>query len=163
MSIVCAAIPSNAAESTPSTYGPTGEPGSAARTDPNQMFASTNGVDRSTRRPDDLSIFSTRSRTSSAVRTVVVSSCTPRRAMKTVVGSLTQAKTKGGRHCARGCADDTRGLENAYRADGRVARREAQPSHALHLWHQMYQRGKVELANYDRDHRRLDRVADCPL
>jgi hypothetical protein len=56
--------------------------------EPSGSIASTKGVDRSTRRPDDFSIFSTRSRTSSAVRTVVVSSCTPWRATKTLVGSL---------------------------------------------------------------------------
>ena len=37
------------------------------------------------------------------------------------------------------------------------------PAHAMHMWHQMYKRGKVELAKYDDDHRRLDHVADCPL
>ena len=45
--------------------------------------ASTNGELRSTRRPDDLSIRSTRSRTSSWVSRVVVSSATPLRATKT--------------------------------------------------------------------------------
>jgi hypothetical protein len=34
---------------------------------------------------------------------------------------------------------------------------------ALHMWHAMYQRGKVELAQYDKDHRHLDRTADCPV
>ncbi len=47
------------------------------------QHASTNGLERSTRRPDDLSIRSTRSRTWSAVRIVVVSSGTPSRATKT--------------------------------------------------------------------------------
>ncbi len=66
------------------------------RREPSGSIASTNGVDRSTRRPEDLSIFSTRSRTSSPVRIVVVSSCTPRRAMKTLVGSLIQISSTVG-------------------------------------------------------------------
>ena len=64
--------------------------------EPSGSIASTNGVDRSTRRPEDFSIFSTRSRTSSAVRIVVVSSCTPRRAMNTLVGSLIQISSTVG-------------------------------------------------------------------
>ena len=72
--------------------------------DPSGSIASTNGVDRSTRRPEDFSIFSTRSRTSSAVRIVVVSSCTPRRAMNTLVGSLIQISSTVGssRYCCSG-------------------------------------------------------------
>jgi hypothetical protein len=37
------------------------------------------------------------------------------------------------------------------------------PKHAIHMWHQMYRRGKVELARYDQDHRQLHNVPECPL
>jgi len=56
--------------------------------DPSGSIASTNGVLRSTRRPVLLSIFSTRSDTWAAVKIVVVSSDLPRRATKTLPGSL---------------------------------------------------------------------------
>src|SRR4051794_36815060 len=58
------------------------------RREPSGSIASTKGVDKSTRRPDDFSIRSTSDRTSSAVRMVVVSSLRPARAMKTRPGSL---------------------------------------------------------------------------
>src|SRR3954451_9470579 len=60
------------------------------RREPSGNIASTNGVDRSTRRPLDFSIFSTRSRTSPDDRMVVVSSLWPRRATNTRPGSLIQ-------------------------------------------------------------------------
>ena len=59
-------------------------------------MASTNGVLTSTRRPDVLSIRSTRSRTSAAVRIVVVSSCRPSRATNTRCGSLIQTSSTVG-------------------------------------------------------------------
>ncbi len=60
------------------------------RREPSWSVASTKGDERSTRRPELRSIRSTRSRTSSAVRIVVVSSATPPRATKTLLGSLIQ-------------------------------------------------------------------------
>jgi len=56
------------------------------RRDPSGNVASTNGDERSTRRPEDLSMRSTRSRTSSRVSTVLVNSDTPPLATKTRVG-----------------------------------------------------------------------------
>ena len=56
--------------------------------EPSGRVASTNGLLRATRRPLLLSIRSTRSRTSSAVRIVGVSSAMPPRATKTLLGSL---------------------------------------------------------------------------
>ncbi len=53
---------------------------------PSGSMASTNGVLRSTRRPDDFSIRSTRSLTWSCDRMVVVSSATPSRATNTRAG-----------------------------------------------------------------------------
>ena len=58
--------------------------------EPSGKVASTNGEERSTRRPDDFSIRSTKSRTSSAVRIVLVSSAVPPRATKILLGSLIQ-------------------------------------------------------------------------
>ena len=58
--------------------------------EPSGSIASTNGVERSTRRPDDLSIRSTRSCTWLPDRIVVVSSLRPRLATKTRPGSLIQ-------------------------------------------------------------------------
>jgi hypothetical protein len=71
---------------------------------PSGSVASTNGCDRSMRRPVGFSIRSTRSRTRSAVSTVVVSSLRPPRAMKTLVGSLTQISSTDGssRYCCNG-------------------------------------------------------------
>ena len=57
---------------------------------PSVRTASTKGEERSTRRPDDLSMRSTRSRTWSWLSNVVVSSATPLRATKTRLGSLIQ-------------------------------------------------------------------------
>jgi hypothetical protein len=37
------------------------------------------------------------------------------------------------------------------------------PKPAIRKWHQMYRRGKVELARYDADHRKLDQSPNCPL
>lgn len=34
---------------------------------------------------------------------------------------------------------------------------------AIHMWHRMYNRGKVALARYDKDHRSMDQVAECSL
>ena len=63
---------------------------------PDGSIASTNGVLTSTRRPDVLSIRSTRSRTSAVVRIVVVSSCRPSRATNTRCGSLIQISSTVG-------------------------------------------------------------------
>lgn len=64
--------------------------------DPSASTASTNGELRSTRRPDVFSIRSTKSRTSSSVSKVVVSSATPSLAMKTLFGSLIQISSTRG-------------------------------------------------------------------
>ena len=68
-----------------------------------------NGIDegrglRSTRRPEDFSIRSTRSRTWSCESRVVVSSATPLRATKTRLGSLTQISSTDGssKYCCSG-------------------------------------------------------------
>ena len=55
----------------------------ACRRSPPGNVASTNGLDRSSRRPETLSMRSTSSRTCPAVRIVVVSSASPRRATNT--------------------------------------------------------------------------------
>ena len=85
---------------------------------PDRHFASTNGVDRSTRRPEDFSSFSQRSCTSSVVRIVVVSSCMPRRAMKTLVGSLIHANEC--RDMGVGSSGRAAGPRTATRAVGAV-------------------------------------------
>ena len=64
--------------------------------EPSSSIASTNGVEKSMRRPVLFSIRSTRSRTSSAVSTVVVSSLRPLRATKTRDGSLIQISSTEG-------------------------------------------------------------------
>ncbi len=66
------------------------------RREPSGRDASTNGDERSTRRPEDLSMRSTRSRTPSAVRIVGVSSLTPSRATNTLPGSLIQISSTRG-------------------------------------------------------------------
>jgi hypothetical protein len=53
-------------------------------------------LERSRRRPDALSICSTRSRTWARVRMVEVSSAAPRRATKTCAGSLIQISSTSG-------------------------------------------------------------------
>ena len=60
------------------------------RREPSKRVASTNGEERSTRLPELRSIRSTRSRTASAVRIVVVSSLMPPRATNTLLGWLIQ-------------------------------------------------------------------------
>ena len=50
------------------------------RREPSGRAASTNGIDRSSRRPEDFNMTSTRSCTSSSVRTMPVSSERPDRA-----------------------------------------------------------------------------------
>lgn len=72
--------------------------------EPSGSVASTNGLLRSTRRPLLLSMRSTRSRTSSAVTIVGVSSATPPRATKTLLGSLIQISSTAGssKYCCRG-------------------------------------------------------------
>ncbi len=71
---------------------------------PSGSVASTKGDDRSIRRPDDLSIRSTRSRTWSPVSTVLVSSGTPLRATKTWLGALIQISSTSGssKYCCSG-------------------------------------------------------------
>ena len=64
--------------------------------EPSGSVASTNGEDRSTRRPEDFSIRSTRSRTWSAVSKVLVSSAVPPRATNTLLGSLIQISSTVG-------------------------------------------------------------------
>ena len=64
--------------------------------DPSGSEASTKGDERSTRRPVDCSIRSTRSRTSVSVSSTVVSSGTPLRAMKTFEGPLIQISSMSG-------------------------------------------------------------------
>ncbi len=66
------------------------------RRSPPGSRASTKGLDRSSRRPEVLSIRSTRSRTCSSVSTVLVSSDTPRRATYTWVGALSQTSSISG-------------------------------------------------------------------
>ena len=68
----------------------------ACSRDPSGRVASTNGSPRSSRRPLVRSIRSTSSATSAAVSTVVVSSLRPRRATKTLPGSLTQTSSTSG-------------------------------------------------------------------
>ena len=63
---------------------------------PSGSIASTNGEERSMRRPEDLSMRSTRSRISAAVKIVVVSSLRPRWATKTLLGSLIQISSTVG-------------------------------------------------------------------
>ena len=76
---------------------------------PRTCGASTNGALRSTRRPDDFSIFSTRRRTWSSESTVVVSSCRPARATNTFVGCLMRlADLKLSRRRLRPCGSARR-------------------------------------------------------
>jgi hypothetical protein len=63
---------------------------------PSGSDASTKGEDKSTRRPDDCSMRSTRSRTSPSVSATEVSSGTPLRAMKTRSGPLIQISSISG-------------------------------------------------------------------
>ena len=64
--------------------------------EPSGSEASTNGELRSTRRPEDCSIRSTRSRTSASVSTRPVSSGTPSRATKIASGALIHISSMSG-------------------------------------------------------------------
>jgi hypothetical protein len=68
----------------------------ACSRDPSGSVASTNGSLRSSRRPLVRSIRSTSSATSASASTVVVSSLWPRRATKTLPGSLIQTSSTSG-------------------------------------------------------------------